>query len=1388
MLSALLASPAFSQTMDFPQRFVSSDDNGVDVVTGQPVFSRTEGSIGVGADALVMQRVWSGTGWQDNLAGKLNRTTVSGVRKVTLALGLQSLTFTKVGSTFEPDNGDGSSLVEAADGKSYTFTTSGGTIYYYSSPSFATPDPDQTLRICTDAVDTSCILLPLTRTSADGARLTYEWNVYDDCYYSWKFERDVCKNHVRLDRVSDNAGLEMLLGYQSGAATGSAAWYRKTSVQFKRVADSAPATTLNYSYPDSLTTDVTDPDGGTSVYKIDSSSRLKSIQLPTETTPGLVYSYNSGGVVSQAVNAGVTRNYAWSTDTSGNTVVTTSGDAVSTIVSNPTIGRTVKETDADGNFVTNEYDYKQRLIRTTYPEGNKVEHGYDDRGNEVETRIKAKPGSGLPDLVSTAGYPATCTNTKTCNKPMWVEDAAGNRTDFTYDPTHGELIKEEKPAPTTGAARPTTITEHTAFTATGATQSKYLPTKVRRCPTAAQCAGSAAEMVTTTTYTSGNLYPATITTAAGDGSITATTTYGYTASGKVSTIDGPLSGTADTTYLFYTSGNRPLGVVLPDPDGGGPLPRRMERYTYNVNGQRQGTGIGTTTTVTSLTGFTILQERWTSYDAANRKVRDALYDGAYSSTKTPLSVTQYSYDSAGRLDCTAVRMNPAVFGSLPTSACIASTQGAAGPDRIAKVTYDANGKLASSTVGFGTAAAATEEMDYTANGKVAWVEDAKNNRTAYSYDGYDRAIKAKYPVTTVGAQSASTTDYEDFGYDVRGLLTSVRDRAGGNHTLSYDALGRMTSKTSPNSEPTRTMVYDLVDRLTSVQLAGDSVAHSFTYDALGRALTAVNATGSIGYQYNQAGQRTRMTWPDGLYVAYDYDDAGAMTKVRENGATSGIGVLATMAYDGLGRRTSLTLGNGAVQSYTYNSASQLETIGHNLSGTMNDVTATYAYNSAGQISSNTQSTNAYAWAPTTANTPYTANGLNQYLTEGSATLTYDSRGNLSSLTSAGVTKTYAYSSENMLTSASGNVTLAYDPLGRLREVLSANSTNRFLYDGLDLIGEYDSLGSMTRRYVHGPLIDEPLVWYEGGSTTDRRFLIADERGSIVAITNASGGLLTTNKYDEFGMPATNNLGRFQYTGQTSLPELGVYYFKARMYSPNLGRFMQTDPVGYADGMNWFDYVGGDPVNNIDPFGSMRITLSGANGITCEFRIDDSTGKVLERNCSVDIVVIAPLFDYMKAQFTRDALERGGRAAIEKAKAIYCSLPALGISGSASGYYGLGGGIAVSLAFDPKSGRLGVSGGLNVGVGIGMSVDGSASMTAGGSIAQGWSGSVGANAGARVASVRVGAQGTAISSDRRGFKPTFGGISGGYSPGTGATINANLAARGGYGAKVAPSCP
>jgi len=212
-----------------------------------------------------------------------------------------------------------------------------------------------------------------------------------------------------------------------------------------------------------------------------------------------------------------------------------------------------------------------------------------------------------------------------------------------------------------------------------------------------------------------------------------------------------------------------------------------------------------------------------------------------------------------------------------------------------------------------------------------------------------------------------------------------------------------------------------------------------------------------------------------------------------------------------------------------------------------------------------------------------------------STLGYDANGNLTGTPDGnGGTLAYVYDAENRLVRATdtlGNVTtqvtLAYDPHGRLWQIVAPSATTRFTYDGDQLIWETDAAGSLLRAYAHGPGVDEPLLWYENVGGFTRHRLHADHHGSIVAAVDDAGNVTGLTGYDEWGIPnsgALTNVGRLGYTGQAWIPELGLWYYKARLYSATLGRFLQMDPVGYADQVNLYGYVDNDPVDHTDPTG------------------------------------------------------------------------------------------------------------------------------------------------------------------------------------------------------------
>ncbi|MDX9838917.1 MAG: RHS repeat-associated core domain-containing protein, partial [Azoarcus sp.] len=412
-------------------------------------------------------------------------------------------------------------------------------------------------------------------------------------------------------------------------------------------------------------------------------------------------------------------------------------------------------------------------------------------------------------------------------------------------------------------------------------------------------------------------------------------------------------------------------------------------------------------------------------------------------------------------------------------------------------------------------------------------------------------------------------------------LVTHRKRSGDTVTLAYDNLNRLTTRSYPTTADNVAFAYDLLGRRTQAKYANNSHTVSYAWDGAGRMTSTQSGTKVLSYQYDPAGNRTRLTWPEStFYVTTTYDALNRPTAIKELGTTN----LAAYAYDDLSRRTTVTLGNGTTTTYGYSTQGTLASLAHNLTGTAQDQTTTYTRNAAREITGHSWTNDLYQWAGDANGTKsYTTNRLNQYTAAAGATITHDTKGNL---TGDG-TWTYAFDTDNKLKSAAKtgySATLTYDAEGRLDTTTLAGVVTALRYDGTDLVAEYNSAGTLVRRYVHGPGVDEPLVWYEGTGTTDKRWLYADHLGTIVGQANAAGTSTAIYSYGPYGEPNVTTGTRFRYTGQQYLGGLNLYYYKARFYSPALGRFLQTDPIGTRDDLNLYAYVGNNPVNFSDPTG------------------------------------------------------------------------------------------------------------------------------------------------------------------------------------------------------------
>lgn len=148
---------------------------------------------------------------------------------------------------------------------------------------------------------------------------------------------------------------------------------------------------------------------------------------------------------------------------------------------------------------------------------------------------------------------------------------------------------------------------------------------------------------------------------------------------------------------------------------------------------------------------------------------------------------------------------------------------------------------------------------------------------------------------------------------------------------------------------------------------------------------------------------------------------------------------------------------------------------------------------------------------------------------------------------------------------------------------------KYTYDGADVL--LDQQSWKTTKYINGAGIDNKLRQTANGQSS---YYLSDHLGSTVALVDSTGTVTSSTRYDSFGNATnTNFASRYQFTGREYDANIGMYYYRARWYSSDLGRFISEDPIGFRGGdVNLYGYVRNNPQNFVDPTGHFPVVLIG----------------------------------------------------------------------------------------------------------------------------------------------------------------------------------------------------
>jgi RHS repeat-associated protein len=455
-------------------------------------------------------------------------------------------------------------------------------------------------------------------------------------------------------------------------------------------------------------------------------------------------------------------------------------------------------------------------------------------------------------------------------------------------------------------------------------------------------------------------------------------------------------------------------------------------------------------------------------------------------------------------------------------------------------------------------------------GSVVQITDPNGGITRYSYDSMGR-------VTEYINAIDSRTEY---AYNAQGLLASEVNARGLETTFTYLNNGWIRSFT----DEIGTVVFGYDANGNILTVTDESGVITRTFDNMNRITSVTDARGNtIGYEYDLFGNITKVIYPDERFVTYTHLKTGELKRVTDwNGGVT------SYQYNANGLLTSISRPDNSVETRAYDSAGRL-TSQISKNGDTVIFAQDYTYNSAGNIT-NIAVVNPLQFA-NVASAVMQYNEFNQLVLWNGNEVFYDECGNMIFGPLGGAMVEFEYDARNRLIRA-GNTFYEYNALGNRTAVIAGGTRTDFVTcTVLPLCRILTSTtDDVTTAYVWGfGLISQ--------ETEDEwLFYHFNNIGSTQALTGVGGEIVKKFEYCPYGNLTNGGTYGilFLYNGMFGIvsDSNGLLNMRARYYNPEIMRFLNPDPI--KDGLNWYAYVGGNPVSYFDPFGLEAACAQGVN--------------------------------------------------------------------------------------------------------------------------------------------------------------------------------------------------